>query len=358
MENNRGCSITNLPEIIKLQSVMRREDRINKESASVEHEVQPESCLNGLGLEFMPVGRPEKRDRYRAVLCPTARCNSRCAFCFGSFTDREPTAADIMKAMLHIVASRFPHLLLTGGEPTLFPNIAALVNAFVQTGGWGVWLQTNGLCLDNKLACDLKIAGLDVAVVSLHGVTQKTHEAAMRCRDSFRKTIRGIENSLRAGIITAICFVIYEGNYRELPELPGWLRKRFGKDIFTIFNFVGPVHKEGITDPRVIPSYTAVSPHLEKAVERMLGEDQPFYISNFLGAPLCAFPFLIPYRKSGLFNTISEAPGFAKLDFCSSCSMLNHCPGFPGEYLRRHNDTAGFQPIKECLNRRNPRTVP
>lgn len=335
----------NISELIKFQTVMQRPGIRADEPARMSFNIDTETNTPGLGVEYLEIGIEKQLERMRATLIPTIRCNALCAFCFGSFTPLEPSSTDISKAIEYIAATRIPRLLITGGEPTLFPSLIPLVNAFMKCGGWGACLQTNGLLLSKSLALKLKEAGADDCIISLHGVSRKTHENTMKAKNSFARTMQGIENSLEAGLNTAICYVIYEGNYQELPELPDMIFKHFGKKVCITLNFVGPVHREGIVDTNVIPSYSAVRPNLEDAQKNICQIGMPFYINNFLGAPMCVFPSLSKFRIPVTTTPISSMNGFSKMQFCQQCSVEKGCPGFPDDYLRSHNDVGTISPL-------------
>jgi cyclic pyranopterin phosphate synthase len=118
------------------------------------------------------------RDQYGRELTDlrislTDRCNLRCVYCMPAegidFRPQDELLADDELLLLVRVAAELGvrKIRLTGGEPTVRPNLVDLVRAIHTTPGIeDIALTTNGLLLD-RLATPLAAAGLDRVNVSL-----------------------------------------------------------------------------------------------------------------------------------------------------------------------------------------------
>lgn len=102
----------------------------------------------------------------------TDRCNFRCVYCMPAsgmvFQPREELLTDdeLLRAVGLFARVGFTKLRLTGGEPTIRPHLVELVRGMKAFDGIEeVSMTTNGLLL-NRLADDLKEAGLDRINVS------------------------------------------------------------------------------------------------------------------------------------------------------------------------------------------------
>src|SRR5215210_3296792 len=103
----------------------------------------------------------------------TDRCNLRCVYCMPAvgmqFTPRPEllTSEELLLVVRAAAAAGFQKIRLTGGEPSLRPDLVELVRAIKATPGIKhMAMTTNGLRL-KKLAQPLKDAGLDRVNVSI-----------------------------------------------------------------------------------------------------------------------------------------------------------------------------------------------
>src|SRR4029077_4373803 len=121
------------------------------------------------------VGRDEARGLDRAIPEYTVRvnfhCNTACACGFVSPLLPSPAEAAV-RAAIERAGSEGADLVLSGGEPTLNPRLVEYVRLAKRVGVSAVEVQTNATRLAERgLARALADAGLDRAMVSLHGST-------------------------------------------------------------------------------------------------------------------------------------------------------------------------------------------
>ncbi|MBK7824496.1 7-carboxy-7-deazaguanine synthase QueE [Nannocystis sp.] len=82
-------------------------------------------------------------------------CNLRCAWCDSPATSWAPAGAQVELAELVAFCARGPrHVVLTGGEPLLFPGVAALSRQ-LRAAGHHVTVETAGTVWLDELDCDL-----------------------------------------------------------------------------------------------------------------------------------------------------------------------------------------------------------
>ncbi|MFZ5453873.1 MAG: radical SAM protein [Thermodesulfobacteriota bacterium] len=142
------------------------------------------------------------------ILWLTDDCNLQCRYCY-----RPPTAAPhvmspgiIDRAISLAEASGQPfHVQLSGGEPTLKPDLIAYTAARVRGAGLPatLGLQTNGTCIDAQLIRLIKQYRIQVGV-SLDG-SPAVHEAQ---RGGFPQTFAGLrqleENRIEFRVTTVV----------------------------------------------------------------------------------------------------------------------------------------------------------
>ncbi|WDP91723.1 MAG: radical SAM protein [Desulfobacter sp.] len=140
-----------------------------------------------------------------AVLEVTQNCNFSCRFCFaGSAPGKtvDPTLREItgLLAGVHRV-SPDANLQISGGEPTLRPDLPQIISRAVETGFGFVQLNTNGFLLarDPGLAPRLKAAGLSSVFLQFDGVEDQVYEA-LRGRPLLEDKARAAAACMENGI--------------------------------------------------------------------------------------------------------------------------------------------------------------
>lgn len=160
----------------------------------------------------------------------TTRCNLSCAMCARCRPGWQGGFGDMDFAVFERLDEPIRHaqaVILNGmGEPLLHPELPRMVRFVSErlpVGGW-CGLQTNGLLLDEVLACGLAAAGLDVACVSYEWPESGTplgHTAdcpgdpLARFVGLMRAAAAKTGRPLRLGLET----VLMRGSVARLPEL-------------------------------------------------------------------------------------------------------------------------------------------
>lgn len=163
-------------------------------------------------------------------LSVTERCNFRCVYCLPQGCEREPAerplSLDEIGRLLDAFAGLgFEKVRLTGGEPTLRPDLCELVRRAASTPGIRrVGLTTNGLRLA-ELAAELRRAGLTSLNVSLDSLDPDRFRQVTGST-GFDRVLAGIEAALSAAIpsvkINAVLLRDMDGG--ELDRFLAWTR--------------------------------------------------------------------------------------------------------------------------------------
>ncbi len=139
-----------------------------------------------------------------AVIDITGRCNLDCPYCFA---DASPTGTDLSLDQIdRILASvrrsaGLCNIQLSGGEPSLHPDLPAIVNQVRRHGFTFVQLNTNGLALgrDPGFTRTLKRAGLDSIFLQFDGPSDAIYRR-LRGRPLLAAKLAAIEACAEAGI--------------------------------------------------------------------------------------------------------------------------------------------------------------
>lgn len=138
-------------------------------------------------------------------LSVTDQCNFRCAYCLPQGCPRDPTAHPLSADEIEQLVQAFAALgvwkvRLTGGEPTLRPDICEIVRRIAATPGVRrIGLTTNGYRLAS-IAGELRAAGLTSLNVSLDSLYPARYERITGGCSDMRKIVEGIEAAVEAGM--------------------------------------------------------------------------------------------------------------------------------------------------------------
>jgi radical SAM protein with 4Fe4S-binding SPASM domain len=189
---------------------------------------------------------------YKVDIALTYGCNNGCAHCYneaGRLDMPSLPAADWCR-ILDLLAQRgVPHIIFTGGEATLHPDLPHLISYADQLGQI-VGLNTNGRRMAHKpFAQMLADSGLNHVQVTLGSSRPAVHDAMMSAR-SFEQTVRGIDNALACGLHTITNTTLTRRNSGHVEELIDFL---YAHGIRT-FAMNGMIYSGGGTaEPDAIP---------------------------------------------------------------------------------------------------------
>jgi len=135
----------------------------------------------------------------------TDRCQLRCLYCMPPDGVPKRSREDILsfEEIVHFIRVLKPlyglsKVHITGGEPTIRPNLADLIERLAREEISDIALTTNGQLLC-ETAMPLKNAGLKRVNISLDSLTPKTYARLTRGGD-LQRTLDGLEAALSSGL--------------------------------------------------------------------------------------------------------------------------------------------------------------
>jgi GTP 3',8-cyclase len=153
------------------------------------------------------------------------RCNFRCTYCMPAeglpWLAREETLTteEIARLVRVFVGLGVLEVKLTGGEPTVRPDLPEIVRRIREVGdGLELSITTNGYLLD-RVARPLRDAGLDRVTVSVDSLLRHRF-AEMTRRDALDRVLAGLRAAEAAGFfpIKLNCVVIRGTNEDEVVD--------------------------------------------------------------------------------------------------------------------------------------------
>jgi radical SAM protein with 4Fe4S-binding SPASM domain len=141
---------------------------------------------------------------YKADLALTYGCNNACSHCYNE-PSHLPMASLPKDGWFQVInklhEAGVPHLILTGGEATLHPDLLEIIR-YADGLGHIVGMNSNGRRLAHRpFVDDLAAAGLNHVQITLASSRPELHDAINGAR-CFHQTVRGIENALASPLHT------------------------------------------------------------------------------------------------------------------------------------------------------------
>lgn len=141
---------------------------------------------------------------YRMDLAITYRCNNDCDHCYNARPRNfsEMSVQKWEKIIDTVWDLGIPHIVFTGGEPTLYRGLPKLV-AYAEEKGLITGLNTNGRILsDQAYLADLVDAGLDHVQITVESHDPDIHNSMVSAHNAWSETVEGLKNVLKTRLYT------------------------------------------------------------------------------------------------------------------------------------------------------------
>jgi len=267
---------------------------------------------------------PRSLDAVRLLrISVTDRCNLRCVYCMPEggveFFEKEDllTADDFVAVAAAARSVGVDHFKITGGEPTVRPDLPHIVQAIAALEPRDLSLTTNGLMLD-RLAADLRRAGLDRLTISCDSLrpdrfARITGASRTLGGRAFDMLWRGIDAAVTAGFEKLKLNVVVIGGVND-DEVADFARLTLDRPWTIRFIEYMPLGDSRLTDEA--ERYTVDNAVVKHRIEAALGELQPIERQSEIGVGP-ANVFTLPGAKGrvGFISAMSKP-------FCETCNRL------------------------------------
>lgn len=181
-----------------------------------------EHCaLCELDLETVMPFQSKPSAPYRMDLALTYRCNNECAHCYNGRSRRYPEldTASWKRIIDKLWDAGIPHIVFTGGEPTLRDDLPELI-AYAEGKGQITGLNTNGRRLkDPAFVQKLADAGLDHVQITLESHDAAVHDQMVCAQGAWSETIQGIRNALASRLFVMTNTTLLTHNSPNLEQI-------------------------------------------------------------------------------------------------------------------------------------------
>ena len=171
-------------------------------------------------IEEEPQEHPEPLPEFAprvVTFAVTAPCNLRCDHCYDATNGhRRDLTHDQARAVIErLRAAGFEHLVFSGGEPLLRPDLFELIG-HAHALGFSCAIRSNGTLIDEGTA--LRLKGLSIAGISLDGPNPQLHDA-VRGPGSFERAVAGARLLVRAEVPVMLEMVLDSRNVSSALEM-------------------------------------------------------------------------------------------------------------------------------------------
>lgn len=276
-----------------------------------------------------------------------SRCNQRCVFC-----NRPPVGSKSDDYSIDKINQKFNELretrqtgriILTGGEPTLHPDLNKIISSG-KKNGFVIEIQTNGTLFGAEELEKWKKSGLDIINFAFHSHKEEISNKLRGIDYGFREIIDNIKYASRLGFELHLVYVINAMNYKDISEMVDFVDAMGLKNFYLNLTILVP---DGWAwrNYWIIPRMVDIGPYLREACRKCEEYGINFDISEIV--PLChvkGFETRVVstnFKLSGLKISDDYYSGNRILDFgkpdrvmankapqCAKCSMNEICGGF------------------------------
>jgi radical SAM protein with 4Fe4S-binding SPASM domain len=190
--------------------------------ADFEQLIQPDSCpvcaMDDLEISAPFSSRPTAP--YRMDLALTYRCNDDCAHCYNARPRDYPemSTSEWKRVIDKVWELGIPHIVFTGGEPTLRDDLPELI-AYAESNGQITGINTNARRLsDSNFVQSLVAAGLDHVQVTVESHDPAIHDQMVGRRGAWKQTIQGLQNLLDTSLYIMTNTTMLHANSPYLAE--------------------------------------------------------------------------------------------------------------------------------------------
>ena len=285
-------------------------------------------------------------------LVTNLRCNQACAWCTRRSDRDDPRlirAASVRARIEEGLAGGAEEVVITGGEPTMRGDLAALVAHARARGARRVVLETNATLLDAERARGLRHAGLDVARVNVPAFGDAC-DALTRDPGGFARALAGMKALAEAGIAIEAAVTVVSSTAPHLGGLPGALQAALGAALRGLFVRF-PVEAADPSELLPFAGAGAAVLSLERAARPL---ELPVRMSTGDPLPPCAFEPVARGRVARFYAMTPGAPRRSEhthVAACDGCNLSDRCPGVPDAYLARFG-TPPMHPVTDDRTRR------
>lgn len=215
----------------------------------------------------------------------TRQCNQKCIICSNPPTERKLTLQKAKEKINEIKKEGGEGLIITGGEPTVYPELAKLIS-YATIKGVFPRIITNGQKLaDFAYLKSLRDAGLKHLHLSIYSYKKEIQVALSKNKASLKNIIKALNNLAKLENITVdINIAISKPNADHLSQTVNWLIENYPFVNHFVFNNLDPFMNRASENPALVPRLHDFELEITRALKILTQKGKTFRIER---VPLC-----------------------------------------------------------------------
>jgi len=211
-------------------------------------------------------------------------CNQKCRFCSNPETDYELSIEQARSQIDDFIKRGYDGIILTGGEPTLYPDLVDVVS-YATDKGIHVRMITNGQkTAERSFITALNEAGLGHVHISVHTNDPKLQAFLTGTEDSLANIKQSLDLFAELGINVDVNITMEAFNCGHLDEVVKWLVKCWPNLHHFVFNNLDPSSDRVAEYPDTVPRLVDIEMPLLKALAFLQRSGRTFRVERL---PLC-----------------------------------------------------------------------
>lgn len=277
------------------------------------------------------------KNSYEIHIRPTLKCNLRCKYCFYTM-DTDCDLSEINQ-LLHVCKEKKIHLkriVITGGEPTIYPKFFSILNAVTSVKSDTVQIQTNATLFSINSFREKMPKYPFTFLVSLPSHIEEVYNELTNS-SLYKQAIQGMRY-LGSEYTMGINIVLNSKNVKHLPEQVSFIAEQFRTERI----YISSLNARHESD--ILVKYTDAIPYLKKMLEVGTLNNIPLRVigNNECGFPECILK-QINYAPANR-DVNMRADQFVKSESCKDCLSNTLCPGLNKFYAEQFG-TSELNPI-------------
>jgi len=177
------------------------------------------NVIQTIGTDTYSIGADDLPSPYRMDLALTYKCQNDCGHCYNETKEKKELKVEQWKSVIEKLWSiGIPHIVFTGGEPTLYKGLEQLI-AKSEEHGQITGMITNGRNLRRSgYLKELVRLGLDHVQITVLSHKESTHDRLCCSTGAWKETVEGLKMALAEDLYVSTNSTIMKSNYEEIEE--------------------------------------------------------------------------------------------------------------------------------------------
>lgn len=285
-----------------------------------------------------------------SILPITNKCNQKCIFCCAEYRRNNLVS---LEQILSGVKNTKNLITISGGEPTLSPDLFEIIN-YSKKIGKEVELQTNGVSSSYiGLARKLVFSGVNLFNINVPSHKENLSDKITKTPGFYKKRIEGIKNLEKLGANIRLTHLIHSLTYKHLSSFIDWVNKNFKSIKYIQFSFIKIFAADKKTSSPVpaylVPRYEDVDSYLVSAFKKCRKYKINFVVDHI---PLCFLDGFADHHIDfiKIKNNAKEELNHSRLEktkmkICLTCGLNKLCFGPRRDYIEFWGGKVVLKPI-------------